>query len=154
MHGGGTCFCISQSMVVIMQVIVTGSSNGMKLMIGQRMAELSAGCRQGIVEAVVGIVHLIRLKCRFQTAFIKSGIVSHEGDSGNLVSHIIQFLAREEYVSLVCSSNCPPHPQRIQGHHLFLSALCHVPADSNSYSSSALAGSGCRTSQQPARHEP
>ena len=71
----------------------------MELVIRQRMAELSAGCCQGIVEAVVGIVHLIDSEHGFQTTFVKAGIVSHEGDGGYLVSHVIQFLAREENVS-------------------------------------------------------
>ena len=86
-------------MVMVLEVVATGSCNGMELVIGQRMTELSAGCCQGIVDLVVGIIHLIRLKCRFQTTFVKSGIVSHEGDSGYLVSVIIWFLVREEYVN-------------------------------------------------------
>ena len=45
----------------------------MELVIRQRMAELSAGCCQGVVESVVGIVHLIDSEHSFQTTFIKSG---------------------------------------------------------------------------------
>ena len=79
-------------MVMVLQVIATGSSNGMQLVIRQRQAELSAGGSQGIVEAVVGIVHLVRSKYGFQTAFIETGIMSDEGQGGYLVSDIIHLL--------------------------------------------------------------
>ena len=65
-------------MMMILEVVATGGCNRMKLVIGQRMAELSAGCSKGIVEAIVGIVHLIYLEHRFQASFIETGIVSHE----------------------------------------------------------------------------
>ena len=66
-------------MVMVLQVVATGSSYGLQLVIGQGMAELPTGCSQGIVEAIVRIVHLIHLEYGFQTTFVKAGIVSHKG---------------------------------------------------------------------------
>ena len=72
----------------------------MELMIGQRMAELSAGCCEGIVEAIVGIVHLIGSEHCFQTTFIEAGIVGHEWNGSYLVAEIIDcLLVCEEYIS-------------------------------------------------------
>ena len=72
--------------MMILKVVTTGGCNSVELMIGQRMTELSAGCCEGIVKAVVRIVHLIDSEHSFQTTFIEAGIMSHEWDSGNLVS--------------------------------------------------------------------
>ena len=70
----------------------------MELMIGQRMAELSAGCCKGIVEAIVRIVHLIDLEHRFQASFIEAGIVSNKRNGSYLVAEIIDRLVREKHV--------------------------------------------------------
>ena len=75
---------------MVLQVVATGSSNGLQLMIGQRLAELSAGCCQGIVETVIGIVHLIHLEHGLQTTFIKAGIMSNKGQGSYLVSYVIK----------------------------------------------------------------
>ena len=86
-------------MVMVLEVIATGSSYGMELMIRQRTAKLPARCSQSIVKAVVRIVHLIDSEHSFQTTFVEAGIMSHEWDSGNLVSYIIKILIRKEYLN-------------------------------------------------------
>ena len=63
---------------MVLEVVATGGSNGVELMIGQRMAELLAGGCKGIVKTVVWIIHLIDLEHCFQTAFIEAGIVGHK----------------------------------------------------------------------------
>ena len=79
-------------MVMVFEVVATGSSYGVELMIRQRTAKLPARCCQSIVKAVVWIVHLIDSEHSFQTTFVEAGIMSHEWDSGNLVSYIIKIL--------------------------------------------------------------
>ena len=74
---------------MVLEVVATGSCNGMELVIGQRMAELSAGCCKGVVKAVIRIVHLIDLEHCFQTPFIETGIVGHKRDRSYLVAEII-----------------------------------------------------------------
>ena len=46
----GTGFGISQCVVMVLEVVATGGSNGVELVIRQRMPELSAGCCKGVVE--------------------------------------------------------------------------------------------------------
>ena len=77
---------------MVLEVVATGSSYGLELMIRQRTAKLPARCSQSIVKAVVRIVHLIDSEHGFQTTFVEAGIMSHERDSGNLVSYIIKIL--------------------------------------------------------------
>jgi len=66
-------------MVMVLQVIATGSGYGLQLVIGQRLAKLLAGSCQGIVEAIVRIVHLIHLEHGLQTTFVKASIMSDKG---------------------------------------------------------------------------
>ena len=79
-------------MMMVLEVVATGSCNGMELVIGQRMAELSAGGCKGIVKTVVWIVHLIDLEHSFQTSFIEAGIVGHKRNGSYLVAEIINCL--------------------------------------------------------------
>ena len=85
----GTGFSIGQCVVMILEVIATGGSNGVELVIGQRMTKLSAGCGKGVVEVVVWIVLLIDFEHCFQTAFIEAGIVGYERDGSYPVAEII-----------------------------------------------------------------
>ena len=66
-------------MVMVLEIVATGNSYGMQLVIGKRPAELPTGSCQSIVETIIRIVHLIHLEHGLQTAFIKAGIVSHKG---------------------------------------------------------------------------
>ena len=83
---------------MILEVVAAGSCNGMELVIGQRMAELSAGCCKGIVEVVVRIVHLIDPEHSLQTSFIEAGIVGHKRNGSYLVADIIDRLVREKHI--------------------------------------------------------
>ena len=60
----------------------------MQLVIGQRMAEQSAGSREGVVETIVGVVHLIDLKHSLQAAFVEAGVMGHERDGSYKVSPV------------------------------------------------------------------
>ena len=85
-------------MMMVLEVVATGSCNGVKLVIGQRMAELSSGSCEGIVKTVVWIIHLIDLEHCFQTSFIETGIVGHKRNGSYLVAEIIDRLIREENI--------------------------------------------------------
>ena len=45
------------------------------------MAKLSAGGCEGIVKAIVRIVHLVHLEHCFQATFIETGIMGHKGNA-------------------------------------------------------------------------
>ena len=66
-------------MVMVFEIVAASRSNGLQLVIRQRMTELPTGSSQGIVETVVGIVHLVHLEHSLQTTFVEAGIVSHKG---------------------------------------------------------------------------
>lgn len=51
--------------MVVLKVIAAGSGYGVELMVRERMAELSTGSCKGVVETIVGIVHLIHSEHRF-----------------------------------------------------------------------------------------
>ena len=76
-------------MMVSLEVIAAGGCNGVQLVVGQGMAELSAGCGKCVVESVVGIVHLIYSEGCFQASFIETGIVGYEGDGGYPLPEVI-----------------------------------------------------------------
>ena len=80
--------------MMVLEVVATGSSYGVELMIRQRTAKLPARCCESIVKTVVRIVHLVHLEHSLQTTFIEAGIVSHERNGGNLVSYVVNFLIR------------------------------------------------------------
>ena len=112
-------------MVMILEIVTTGGCNGVKLVIGQRVAKLSASCCKGIVKTIVRIIHLIDLEHGFQTSFVEAGIVGHKGNGGYLVTEIIDWLlVRKEYI----------------GYLFFCIDSDHEPADTSSCSSLARAG--------------
>ena len=63
--------------MVVRQVVTTGGSNGLQLVIG-KVAELAAGDAKCIVKLIVGIVHLIDTEHRFQTSFVKRFVVGNK----------------------------------------------------------------------------
>ena len=67
-------------MMVMEKGVATGGSHGVQLMVGQRTAELPAGGGESVVKQVIGIVHLVYFEDRFQTSFVKTGVVGHEWD--------------------------------------------------------------------------
>ena len=75
-------------MVVILKVVATSSCNGVELMIRQRMAELSASCCQGVVEAIIGIVVRLRLDKTVETIGhlpVTNHDYSYRADTGRLL---------------------------------------------------------------------
>ena len=71
----------------------------MQLVIGQRMAEQSAGSREGVVETIVGVVHPVDFKRSLQASFIEAGIVGYKWNRGYEVSSVVECqLFVEEYI--------------------------------------------------------
>ena len=72
----------------------------MQLMVGEGMAELSAGCGKCVIESEARIVHLIYPEGCFQASLVETGIMGYEGDGGYLVADVICSLhIREEYIN-------------------------------------------------------
>ena len=67
--------------MVVHEVISAGCGDGLELMVRKPAAEMLSGSRQGVVELIVGVVHLIYLEGSLETSFIETGIVRNEGEA-------------------------------------------------------------------------
>ena len=89
---GGAGFCVGQGVMVVAEVVAAGGGHRLQLMVGESAAEVPSGGAQGVVEDVVGVVHLIDAEHRFEAAFVEPGVVCNEGESfyqrGDLLPHI------------------------------------------------------------------
>ena len=74
----GAGFGVGEGVVMMPQVVAASGGDGLELVVFQRPAEASPRCRQGIVEHVVGIVHLVDPEHGFQTRLVEACIVGHE----------------------------------------------------------------------------
>ena len=78
-HSAG--LCISKGVMVVHEVISAGCCDGLELMVREPAAEVTSGSREGVVELIVGIVHLIYPEDSLEAPFIEAGIVRHEGEA-------------------------------------------------------------------------
>ena len=67
--------------MVKLQIVAAGGGDGLQLMVFKDMTETAARGGQGIVEAVVRIVHLIDPEDGLQATFVKAGVVGHQGQA-------------------------------------------------------------------------
>ena len=67
--------------MVVHEVISAGCCDGLELMVREPAAEVTSGSREGVVELVVGIVHLIYLEDSLETSFIETGVVRNEREA-------------------------------------------------------------------------
>ena len=67
--------------MVVHEVISAGGGDGLELMVRKLAAEMLPGSRQGVVELVVWVVHLIYLEDSLETSFIETGVVRNEGEA-------------------------------------------------------------------------
>ena len=65
-------------MVVVLEVVAAGGSDGGETVVGQEAAEMAAGGGKGVVELVVRVVHTIYLESGFETTLVETGVVRHE----------------------------------------------------------------------------
>ena len=67
--------------MVVHEVIAAGCGDGLELMVRKPASEMPSGSSEGVVELIVGIVHLIHSEHGLEASFVESGIVRHEGES-------------------------------------------------------------------------
>ena len=68
---------IGEGMVVMLQMIAAGCCYGVQLVVGQTFSKMSARGDAGAMKLIIGIIHLIQLKNRFQAAFVKHAVMGH-----------------------------------------------------------------------------
>ena len=61
--------------MVVQELIAAGCGDGLELMVRKPAAKVSSGSREGVVELIVGIVHLIYPEGSLETAFVETGVV-------------------------------------------------------------------------------
>ena len=69
----GTGLGIGQGMMVIGQVITAGCGNRLQLMVRQTAAEMPTGCRKGIIELILRIIHPVHFENLIDAAYRKTG---------------------------------------------------------------------------------
>ena len=67
--------------MVVHEVISAGCCDGLELMVGEPAAEVTSGSREGVVELIVGIVHLIDTEHGLEAPFVETGVVRNEGEA-------------------------------------------------------------------------
>ena len=67
--------CIRKGVMVVHEVISAGCGDGLELMVRKLAAEMTSGSRQGVVELVVGIVHLIDTEHGLEAPLVETGVV-------------------------------------------------------------------------------
>ena len=72
-HGAG--LCVSKGVMVVHEVISAGCCDGLQLMVRKLAAEMLPGSRQGVVELVVWVVHLIDTEHGLEAPFVETGVV-------------------------------------------------------------------------------
>ena len=73
----GTGLCIGQCMMVILQIIPTGCSDSLELMVGKAATKMLSGGGQCIKELVVWIIHLVHFENLLQAALVEGAVVCH-----------------------------------------------------------------------------
>ena len=58
--------------MVVHEIISAGCGDGLELMVRKTAAEMPSGSSEGVVELIVGIVHLIHLEHGLEAAFVET----------------------------------------------------------------------------------
>ena len=76
---GSTGLSIGQGMVVVLKVVATASRDEVE---GVRaFGPHLSGAREGAIERIIGVVHLIAAEHGFQATFVEGFVVCHEGQT-------------------------------------------------------------------------
>ena len=67
-----TCLCIGEGVMMVHEVIPAGSGYGLELMVRKPAAEVASGSRQGVVELIVRVVHLIDPEHSLETSLVEA----------------------------------------------------------------------------------
>ena len=76
-----TGLCIREGVMVVHEVISAGCGDGLELMVRKTAAEVTSGSREGVVELIVGIVHLIDTEHGLEAPLVETGVVRNERES-------------------------------------------------------------------------
>ncbi len=60
------------------QFISAGFSHGLELMVFDSAAETATGRGKGVVEQIIGVIHLIDPEYGFETSFVKTGVMRNQ----------------------------------------------------------------------------
>lgn len=89
---GGAGFGIGQGVMMVHEVIAAGGCHCLQLVVWETMPEVPAGGGEGVLEFVVGVVHLIYAERGLQATLVEAGVVCHQGKAldewGNFLPHI------------------------------------------------------------------
>lgn len=84
-----TGLSVSQSVVVISQVIAASRCNCLQLVIQQTVAVMLTGGRKSVIELIVWVIHLIHFEHLFQAPFIEWAIVRNKRQTLNFRSNLL-----------------------------------------------------------------
>ena len=76
-------FGVGEGVVMVRKVEAAGGGDRLKLVVGERAAEVAPGGGQSVEELVIWIVHLIDLEGGFEAAFVEAAIVGYQRKSFN-----------------------------------------------------------------------
>ena len=76
-------FRVCEGVVVVGHRAAAGLGDGVQLVVGQTVTEMTARSPAGTKELIVRIVHLIDAEHGLEAAFVKGTVVRHEGQSGD-----------------------------------------------------------------------
>lgn len=94
---------------MVREVKPAGGGNGLELVVGKPVAEMSSGGSEGVMEHIVRIVHPVNLVHGLEAALVKPGIVRHQRQSLNPGRNLGPYL-REHRRILGIFGRKPMHP--------------------------------------------
>ena len=78
-------------MMVILEVVTTGSCYGLELVIGKDPVIVTSGCPKRVVKLIVRIIHLINLEYGLQAPFIEACVVRDQGQALDLRGYLFPY---------------------------------------------------------------
>ena len=64
--------------MVVFEVVATGLSDSVKLVVREQFAKMTAGGSAGAKELIVRVIHLVAAEHSLQAALIEGAVVSHQ----------------------------------------------------------------------------
>lgn len=63
--------------MVVEEVVAAGGGDGLELVVGEGAAEVAAGGCEGVVEGVIGVVHLVAAEGCSEAGAVETGVVGY-----------------------------------------------------------------------------
>ena len=70
-------------MVMIGEIVSAGSGNGLELMVGKPISEMTPRCGKSVNEDVTRVVHPVDLEDGLQAPLVKAAVMCHDGEVAN-----------------------------------------------------------------------